>query len=248
MQKFLLFTLTLLVLISCKDQPDVIDLEVESTSINSSDPDALLLADQIMEAMGGNETWEAKQFFKWTFFERRTHIWDKKNQIVKIDIPSQEMEYLLKMDDMTGTVKKSGQIMQHQDSINLYLDRAKKMWINDSYWLFMPFKLKDPGVTLKILSPDTTQLGIMADKIEMTFSDVGVTPDNKYVLYVNQDEKLISQWDFYTNYNDSLPRFQSAWPDYRSYNGLKLSGGRINGNGITNIVVSDDLSDELVIK
>ena len=29
-------------------------------------------------------------------------------------------------------------------------------WINDLYWLVMPFKLKDSGVTLKCLGEDTT--------------------------------------------------------------------------------------------
>ena len=36
------------------------------------------------------------------------------------------------------------------------LENGRRAWINDSYWLVMPYKLRDPGVTLELLEP---QLG-----------------------------------------------------------------------------------------
>jgi hypothetical protein len=33
------------------------------------------------------------------------------------------------------------------------------LWINDAYWLVMPWKLQDPGVTLSYVKTDTLQMG-----------------------------------------------------------------------------------------
>ena len=33
-------------------------------------------------------------------------------------------------------------------SVQEYLELGHRTWINDSYWMFMPYKLLDPGVTL----------------------------------------------------------------------------------------------------
>lgn len=243
--KHILF-FALLVLFSCQEKPVT---TIESTSsLNSSDDAAIALANQVMDAMGGQQAWDNTHLFKWTFFGRRTHIWDKQNQISKINVPSQEVEYLLDISDMTGTVKRKGEILSDQDSVDHYLEQARRMWINDSYWLFMPFKLQDEGVTLKMADPDTTQIGTLSDRIEMTFESVGVTPENKYIVYVDQESKLITQWDFYTNYTDSLPRFQSAWPDYNRYGDLLLSGGAMGTNAISDIEVSAELSELLSIE
>ena len=52
---------------------------------------------------------------------------------------------------------------------------GKGQWINDTYWLVMPFKLKDSGVTLKYVGDGKTQAGDDADVLAMTFKNVGVT-------------------------------------------------------------------------
>lgn len=212
----------------------------EGFNLSESDQKAIDIADEVMAAMGGRQAWEDTQYLKWTFFGRRTHIWDKTNRTVQISVPGQEMMYNLDMNDMSGEVTKAGIKYTQPDSIKFYLDQANKMWINDSYWLVMPFKLKDSGVTLKYSGTDTTQTGALSDVLELTFSEVGVTPDNKYLVYVDQDTKLATQWDYYQNYSDSIPRFQSPWPDYKKYGNILLSGGQIGGNKIESIEVSSD--------
>ena len=116
--------------------------------------------------------------------------------------------------------------MENPDSVATYVERGKSIWINDSYWLVMPYKLKDSGVTLKYVGEDTTQVGALADVLELTFEEVGDTPDNKYLVYVDKDSRLVTQWDFFTNYQDEEPRFSTPWDNYQTYGGIKLSGGR----------------------
>ncbi len=248
MKIFPILILCLLILISCdqRSSSDVIshnaNPHAEGFNLSESDAQAITIADEVMMAMGGRNAWDNMGPVQWTFFGRRTHTWDKMNQRVHIDIPGQELQYDLNIEDMTGMVSRSGVIYEDVDSINHYLQQAKNMWINDSYWLFMPFKLKDSGVRLTYAGQDTTLLGEQSNLLALTFSDVGVTPQNKYIVYVDEEMSLVRQWDFYTNATDSLPRFKSPWPNYQAYEDLLLSGGAINGNNaISDIKIGEEL-------
>jgi len=68
---------------------------------------------------------------------------------------------------------------------------------------------------------------------------VGVTPDNKYEVWVENDSKLIKQWSFYNEATDSIPRFVTPWVNYQKYGDLLLSDDRGNYK-LTDIFVSND--------
>ena len=86
--------------------------------------------------------------------------------------------------------------------------------------------LKDSGVTLKYIGQDSTLGGENADILQLTFNDVGDTPQNKYLVYVDKDARLVSQWDFYQETSQDTARFQLPWEDYQQYGNLMLSGSR----------------------
>ena len=112
------------------------------------------------------------------------------------------------------------------DSLDVYLQRGYEMWVNDSYWLVMPYKLKDSGVTLKYLREDTTQKGERADVIGLAFEEVGVTPQNVYEVWIDTDSKLVTQWAFYPDSSAQDPRFITPWANYEKYGEILLSGNR----------------------
>lgn len=149
------------------------------------------------------------------------------------------------MDDLSGKVWKDGVELTNADSLKKYLGRAKSIWINDSYWLVMPFKLKDSGVTLKHLGADTTQTGEMADIVELTFEGVGDTPQNKYHVYISQSEKLVKQWAFFREADQAEPGFITPWEGYERYGQILLSGDRGRGQ-LTDIQVMDTVPEELL--
>ena len=105
------------------------------------------------------------------------------------------------------------------------LSNANSMWINDAYWLVMPFKLKDSGVTLQYVGKDTLLTGDAADRLALTFQNVGDTPDNKYHVWVDENN-LIQQWAFFRSATDSLPQFITPWTSYHQYGAILLSGDR----------------------
>lgn len=206
-----------------------------------SDLLATLLADKVMNAMGGRKAWDETRFISWTFFGRRNHIWDKESGNVRIEDPSSELTILMNINSGEGKVRIGDEEISNSDSLTKYLDRGNRMWINDSYWLVMPFKLKDSGVTLYYVGEDTTETGTNADVLKLTFENVGVTPENFYNVWVDVDSKLITQWAFYQNEESTEPGFITPWDDYQQYGGILLSGNRGGKRLLTNIQVLEEV-------
>lgn len=196
----------------------------EGFNLEGSDMLAMLLADKCMLAMGGREAWDNTKFISWNFLGRRDHLWNKASGDVRIEDVANEITILMNIKDMSGKVFKSGQPVS--DSLDYFLQKGYEWWINDSYWLVMPYKLKDSGVTLKYLGEDTTQAGTPADYLEMTFDAVGVTPENMYKIWIDTDTKLVTQWAYYPDTTSVEPRFTTLWEDYKKYGDILLSGKR----------------------
>ena len=235
-----------LFIIGCKSSGDQAAADVNPPApgfnLEASDPAAIALADSVMEAMGGRKAWDETRYIKWNFFSNRRHVWDKHTNDVVIEGLREDFLIKMNLDKMEGSANFHGISYTKNDSLDSYLERGKSMWINDSYWLLMPYKLKDSGVTLKYLGKDTTSVGVMSEKLELTFADVGVTPDNKYEIYVDPTSKLVTQWDFYTNYTDSIPRFKIPWNNYEKHGNILLSGDRGGNRQLVEIAVGDSLA------
>lgn len=207
-----------------------------------SDPKAISIADEVMTAMGGREAWDETRYLRWNFFGSRLHTWDKQTGDLIIKGLRDTFDIRMNIHNNTGSVNYKGVNLTAQDSLQKYLDKGKSMWINDAYWLFMPHKLKDSGVTLKYITKDTTSSGRSADVLSLTFDQVGDTPDNMYYVYVDDSSRLVTQWDFYTDVQDSIARFTTPWNEYEQYDRLLLSSSRGENYDINDISASDTLS------
>lgn len=214
----------------------------QNLASSDSDPKAISIANQVMEANGGQEAWQNLTYVKWNFFGSRLHIWNKKTD--DYVIKGLKEDYLIKgnLHESATYLALGGQQITHPDSLSKYGNKAKSMWNNDAYWLFMPYKLKDQGVTLKYISQEKDMLGNDADKLAMTYTAVGDTPDNKYIIYVDQTTKLITQWDFYPLASDEEPRFQIPWTEYLEYDGVMLASSRGDKYQITEIETGPSLA------
>jgi hypothetical protein len=120
------------------------------------------------------------------------------------------------------------------------LDGGYKAWVNDSYWLLMPYKLKDSGVTLTYKGEGQLADGRAADVLQLTFEGVGVTPQNKYDVYVSRDQHLVEQWSYYAQASDAEPRFTTPWAKWERQGKVLLSGDR-GERQLSNIRVFDEL-------
>jgi hypothetical protein len=212
----------------------------EGFNLAASDEKAIEIADEVMEALGGRKNWDMTQHIHWNFFGSRQHTWNKSTGDVRIETPSQELIMLVNINDRTGRVMKAGREITDADTLQQMINSAYSAWVNDSYWLLMPYKLKDSGVTLKYIGKDTTQLGEESELLTLTFDGVGVTPQNKYHVWVGDESKLVNQWAYFPNATDSIPRFVMPWADWAKHGDIMLSGNR-GERQLTDIMIFDEL-------
>jgi len=209
----------------------------------ASDAEAIAIADQVMEAMGGRQAWDQTRYLRWTFGGRRALIWDRHDQKVRIEVPADTLVYLLDYAaEPTARAFKNGREFTASDSVLKYTEQARRIWINDSYWLVMPFKLKDSGVTLRYLGEGSTEAGVAADVLELTFEEVGVTPQNKYHIWIDQEEHLVRQWAYYADAQEPEPRFTLPWRGYQTYGEILLAGNH-EALKLTEIAAPDTLPE-----
>src|SRR6185503_3128265 len=209
------------------------------------DPRASSIADSVMIAMGGKQNWDNAHYLHWNYFGRRILWWDKWTGNVRIEIPTKKLIILTNINTKKGHAYRFGNELTQPDSVNYFMDRGYKIWANDSYWLIMPFKLKDPGVNMKYLGAEKDSLGKDCYLLELTFNNVGVTPENKYHVYVDRKTYLVTEFDFYEKATDEKPEFRDPWQDYQRYGKILIAGDRGADGKITEIAVLDEMPAEL---
>lgn len=212
--------------------------------VQKSDARATAIADSVVMMMGGREHWDQVQFIRWNFFGRRTLYWNKWNGDVRIEIPSKQLLLLTNLNTGRGHVYRNQTELLQPDTISYFMDRAYKIWANDSYWLIMPFKMHDAGVRLVYLGHAEDSAGVSCQKLELTFENVGVTPENKYHIYVDRKSYLVTQWDYFEKATDSEPSISNPWSNYRWYGKILLSDDRGTRQGkLTDIGILKQLPE-----
>ena len=111
-----------------------------------------------MEALGGKEAWKNTHYLRFDFaVERegktvasRAHTWDKWTGRYRLEGTDREGKTFVgphEPQHQGGTALKDGKPVEGEE-LKKQLERAYGAWVNDTYWLLMPYKMKDPGVIL----------------------------------------------------------------------------------------------------
>jgi hypothetical protein len=195
-------------------------------NLEASDAKAIAIADEVMQANGGRKAWDKTRYLSWKFFTFRQLTWDRYTGDVRIHDLKSDTKILMNVNTGIGKVMRKGELLTDSLELSKALDRGKKILINDSYWLIMPMKLKDSGVTLKYVREDNNKEGNPADVLQLTFDKVGVTPENKYWIFVDKKTRLVSQWSFFRKASDEKPEFENVWSEYMPYGKILLSCSR----------------------
>ncbi|MEM1204096.1 MAG: hypothetical protein AAGN66_12780 [Acidobacteriota bacterium] len=217
-----------------------------------ADAKARVIAERTLEAMGGAEAWESSRYFRFDFFGFRTHHWDRYTgrhrlsgktrdgnaYVVLHDIDSREGRVWLDGEELTG------------DDASQWLERAYGAWINDTYWLLMPYKLLDPGVTLTH-DGEATVDGVTYDKLKLTFESVGLTPGDTYWAWIDRDSGLMGRWSYVLQgWEEGREATIWEWQDWRRHGAIMLSSKRFNAKDdrtaeLGGIGVFDNLPDSI---
>lgn len=199
-----------------------------------ADPLAAEIAKQLTDAMGGRAAWEELPYLRFDFVvvsegkesARFRHWWDKKNGRARVEGPDdkgQAVAAIFSLADRRGISFTDGMPDADSASIASHIQSGYERWVNDTYWLVMPFKLRDPGTRLQHARTEAGESGETYDVLELSFSPgVGLTPDDRYWLYVNRATHLIDRWEFVLTGRQPPPQ-GASWESWTSVGPVRLS-------------------------
>jgi len=202
----------------------------------ASDPRATAIADQVMVALGGTEAWNATHYLRFDFavdvkgrnVMTRSHWWNKWTGAYRVegkDKDGQAYLVLMNLNTRQGEAWLSGKPTAGEQQQKL-LERGYSIWVNDTYWLLMPYKLRDPGVSLAYAG--AARMGAArCDKISLTFEGVGLTPKDHYWIYVDRDTHLVDGWDYILQ-DEKGPATHFDWTGWKACGRVQLAPERMN--------------------
>ncbi len=201
---------------------------------SKSDPRAMAWAEKVMHAVGADEAFRRIRYIRFHFVLRerdtvrvdRAHWWNRQTDDYKIewfDAMKNQYTVLLNLRSGDGSVWFNRKPVADSLRSQTLLQRAYASVINDTYWLLMPFKLKDPGVVLSY-EGETTDSGHPQVVIGLAFDNVGLTPQNRYRIYIHPETHRVERWDYFKT-PDAEPR-PALWSDWRDYHGVKIAHHR----------------------
>ncbi|TGV03227.1 hypothetical protein [Flavivirga rizhaonensis] len=200
MKKFIFIALIFSVSLSCKQKQEKV-----------ADIKPLTIAEKIANAHGF-ENWKHVTSIHFTFnvdkdsihFER-TWTWNTKTSDVL-------------------AINKKDTISYNRAKIDSTLTSVDSAFINDKYWLLVPFQLVwDKGLSIsepiKEIAPiSKTEMS----KITLTYSaEGGYTPGDAYDIYYGNDY-LIKEWIFRKG-NSNEPSMITTFENYKDFNGIKIA-------------------------
>jgi len=207
----------------------------------ASDPAAVQKAERLLDALGGRQAFAATRFIRFNFFGFRTHHWDRWTGRYRLEGKNragQSYVVLFSTGTKDGRAWREGAELDGEDKAKL-LEMAYGAFINDTYWLLMPYKLLDPGVTLSDGGQEVID-GTAYDVVRLHFDHVGLTPGDTYWAYLNPASGLMERWAYHLeDWPADRPKTQWQWLDWKRYGSILLSSRRRDPASKREAVLSD---------
>jgi hypothetical protein len=200
----------------------------------AAEPDAkaAAMAHKTMDMMGGLNAWKQVVAIRFNFqVEHKDapprsvkHLWDRKNNRDHVEGPKDGKPMIAWVDLGTrkGMAWLDGEPLAGED-LNKAMEWAYGRWVNDTYWLIMPFKLLDSGVNL-----DYAGVKEGRDVLHLSFGKVGLTPGDQYWAYLNKDTGLMEKWDFLLEDGE---KGTWEWKNWDACGPVKLSSYKTSADG-----------------
>ena len=200
-----------------------------------SDARAREIADRVMTSLGGKEAWDRTRYLRFGFggvrdgkWSGRMHHWDKWSGRYRVEGTTRDGKpfvTLMNLNTKQGEAWLEGKKLAGDD-LQKALERGYGMWVNDTYWLLMPYKLNDPGVVLTYAGEDRDN-GATYDKLRLRFESVGLTPKDQYWAYVNRKTGLVDRWDYVLK-GENKPKTTFMWTNWKKHGSVMLADDRKN--------------------
>ncbi len=214
------------------------------------------LAHEMHAAMGGLDNWNNTRYVNFKFQVgqdgdwrvSRSHLWDKwegRYRFESTDSEGVRSVALFNVNTKQGKVYVDGKELPAEQAQE-QIDKAYGAYINDAYWLAMPWKWLDPGVNLQSDGVATVN-GEDCDVVQLSFAQVGLTPGDVYRAFVSKQSHLMTHWEYKLQSGQ-----EGAWDwIYADTNGIKLAATHKQADGreinMGNPVAGNEVDESLFV-
>ena len=157
------------------------------------------LADEMLAALN-KEAYDSMKYLDFTFREDNRYQWDRVNNQVVVKWKDQEV------------------FVDLNRSVDLYSEleyEAYANFINGSFWLVAPFKIRDDGVIRSTVEVEGGR-GLLA-----TYSSGGVTPGDNF-LWIIDENGFPKAWKLWTS-NVAIGGLEFSWTGWKTKEGAWFS-------------------------
>jgi len=121
------------------------------------------------------------------------------------------------------------------------LESGYGRFINDTYWLLMPLKLRDPGSHLEVAETKTDECGRTYDILRISFDQgVGLTAGDQYWMWVNRDTNLIDRWEMkLQGSKPEDPKRSFLFKRLQRSGGILLPTSKESADGTSKVLLND---------
>ncbi len=212
-----------------------------------SHPRAVKLANKVIKNANARRFFKDVRFLSFRFILKSSagtsienrHEWNLQDGDYKVSWQEGDSsEYLVYFNFRTKERRcfHNSRVISDSSTAGRVYGRAYATFVRDSWWLLMPFKLKDPGTILHFLDARSID-GQDYDIVRMTFNRVGLTPENMYDLYINRETSRIDRIDYY---RDSLTApVTFYWSDWQEIGGYLFALRRTSADGNSEVLFRD---------
>lgn len=214
------------------------------SAASKGDDKAQAIAQNMLQAMGGQDAWNKVHFVRYDFrvnvngntVADRAHLWDKQTGHYRYEDKTKDGKarvVLFNMGNQQGEAYVDGKKLDGTAGSDAVKD-AYKAFINDMYWLAMPWKWMDAGVHLRYLGPRARKSRNF-DVVELSFDHVGLTPGDHYQAYVSPRSSMMEHWEYTL---ESGQKGSWDW-EYTTTGGVKLAKTHRSEDGKSEINMGD---------
>jgi len=159
------------------------------------------VAQSMLESLN-KPAWDSLKYLKWEFMRGHKFLWDKQGDRAVIEWDDNKV--LLDLDKIEGIAFKNGNKVDESEKNDL-IQKAWSLWCNDSFWMFAPFKIYDPGTSRKVVKTENGEKGLM-----VTYDSGGVTPGDGYLWILD---------------HNNIPTGYKMWTSIIPIQGMYMSWG-----------------------
>ena len=227
-----------------------------------SDPQAVAAVDKEQAALGMPDAWRKAHYIEFSFggarndtvLSVRRHCWDTWTGRYRVEGTSGKRtgnkKFVLIFDNIndpkTVHVWLNGEKQTADTTLAMWGENGHALYINDTYWMFMPYKMKDPGVHLKWLGAQLDSLsGKNCNAVELSFDNVGLTPKDHYDVWIDQATNMVVKWKYMSGENPENT-FITPWEGWMQAGPLMLSTKRPHPGTNMSVVMPDPVASDAV--